>query len=91
MKRSKVQLTYAELSLLPNEAGKTRIRSHKYKEATVCQNVLGYDDNALYHTAWGAMPCGKEIVIHWPQIPGESKSTGLLKLCSETGGLGLLR
>ncbi|CAH3025606.1 unnamed protein product, partial [Porites evermanni] len=31
-----------------HEAGKTRIHSHKFQDAEVCQKVLGYDANALY-------------------------------------------
>ena len=61
-----------------HEAGKTRIRSHQYtvpkneKEARaagaakLCQNILGYDANALYlSTMLREMPCGKERVVHY--------------------------
>ena len=56
-----------------HEAGKTRIRSHQYptntdsdSAARVCQNILGYDANALYlSTMLNDMPCGKEKVIHY--------------------------
>lgn len=37
----------------------------------LCRKVLGYDANALYpRTMLGDMPCGKEVVVHWPQTPG---------------------
>ena len=49
-----------------HEAGKTRIRSHKYQDARLCQNILGYDANALYlSTMLREMPCGKERVVHY--------------------------
>ena len=64
------------------EVGKTRIRSHQYpletnehgisKEARaagaakLCENILGYDANALYlSTMLREMPCGKERVCHY--------------------------
>ena len=35
------------------------------------QKVVGYDANALYpSTMLGDMPCAKEVVVHWPQTPG---------------------
>ena len=60
-----------------HEAGKTRIRSHQYPvprdgeiiteaHAKLCQNILGYDANALYlSTMLREMPCGKERVVHY--------------------------
>ena len=55
-----------------NEAGKTTIRSHKYQDAKVCQKVFGYDANTLHpSTMLGAMPFRKEVVVHWPQTPGQ--------------------
>ena len=54
-----------------NEAGKTRIRTHKFQDAKMCRKVLGYDSNALYpRTMLGDMPCGKVAVMHWPKTPG---------------------
>ena len=48
-----------------HEVGKTRIRSHQYADARVCENILGYDANALYlSTMLRDMPCGKERVEH---------------------------
>ena len=59
-----------------HEVGKTRIRSHQYAvpkdgeviteaHAKLCQNILGYDANALYlSTMLRDMPCGKERVEH---------------------------
>ena len=60
-----------------HEVGKTRIRSHQYTiprdgevitgaHAKLCQNILGYDANALYlSTMLREMPCGKERVVHY--------------------------
>ena len=49
-----------------HEAGKTRIRSHQHTDAKLCQNILGYDANALYlSTMLREMPCGKERVVHY--------------------------
>ena len=60
-----------------HEVGKTRIRSHQYTipregevitgaHAKLCQNILGYDANALYlSTMLREMPCGKERVCHF--------------------------
>ena len=60
-----------------HEVGKTRIRSHQYTipregevitgaHAKLCQNILGYDANALYlSTMLREMPCGKERVCHY--------------------------
>ena len=51
-----------------HKAVKTKIRLYKLK---LCQNVLAYNANALYpSTILGNMPCGKEVVVHWPQEPG---------------------
>ena len=42
------------------------------------KKVVGYDANALYpSTMLGDMPCGKEVVVHWPQTPGNIE-----KFCS---------
>ena len=42
-------------------AGKTRVRSHKYKEANIVQRVLGFDANGLYLSTMAKdMSCGKE-------------------------------
>ena len=47
-------------------AGKTTIRSHKYKNARTCQQVLGYDANALYpSTMLQEMPFGPGKVVHY--------------------------
>ena len=49
-----------------HEVGKTRIRSHLYPDTKLCQNILGYDANALYlSTMLRDMPCGKEKVEHY--------------------------
>ena len=60
-----------------HEVGKTRIRSHQYTiprdgevitgaHAKLCENILGYDANALYlSTMLREMPCGKERVCHY--------------------------
>ena len=51
-----------------HEVGKTRIRSHQVMRETprLCQNILGYDANALYlSTMLREMPCGKERVVHY--------------------------
>jgi len=50
-----------------HEAGKTKIRSHKYEDARFCQKVVGYDANALYpSTMFQEMPCGKEKIVFHP-------------------------
>ena len=50
-----------------HKAGKTKIRSHKYEDARLCQRVLGYDANALYpSTMLQEMPCGKEKIVVYP-------------------------
>ena len=55
-----------------HEAGKTKIRSHKYKDARFCQRVVGYVANALYpSTMFQEMPCGKEKVGVYP-YPSEA-------------------
>lgn len=57
-----------------HEAGKTRIHSHKFQDAEVCQKVLGYNAKALYlSTMLGTMPCGKEVTVHWLQTSGNIK------------------
>ena len=49
-----------------HEAGKTRIRSHQYPDSKLCENIQGYDANALYlSTMLNYMPCGKEKVVHY--------------------------
>ena len=52
-----------------HEAGKTRIRSHQYAGAArLCENILGYDANALYlSTMLRHMPCGKETVVRYAE------------------------
>ena len=36
-----------------------------------CRRVLDYDTNALYRsTMLGTIPSGKEVIVHWPQTPG---------------------
>ena len=77
-----------------HEVGKTRIRSHQYTvprdgevitgaHAKLCQNILGYDANALYlSTMLRDMPCGKERVVHYTdeyQIDGAPVLTHRLK------------
>ena len=48
------------------EVGKTRIRSHRYKNPRWCKKILGYDVNALYlSTMLREMPCGKGRVVHY--------------------------
>lgn len=47
-----------------HEAGETRIRSHQFKDAKVCEAVVGHDANALYlSTMLKEMPCGKKKVV----------------------------
>ena len=49
-----------------HEAGKTSIRSHQYPDSKFCENIQGYDANALYlSTMLNYMPCGKEKVVHY--------------------------
>ena len=66
-----------------HEVGKTRIRSHQIAEPKLCQNILGYDANALYlSTMLREMPCGKERVVHYTgeyQIDGAQVLTHRLK------------
>ena len=66
-----------------HEVGKTRIRSHQIAEPKLCQNILGYDANALYlSTMLRVMPCGKERVVHYTneyQINGAPILTHRLK------------
>lgn len=51
------------------------IRSPKFQDAKMCRSVLGYDVNALCPSTimLGAMPCDKEVVVHWPQKQGNVK------------------
>ena len=37
------------------EAGKTRIRSHKFQDAKLCRKVLGYDADVLYPRTIGTL------------------------------------
>ena len=66
-----------------HEVGKTRIRSHQVADSKLCQNILGYDANALYlSTMLRDMPCGKERVVHYTdeyQIDGAPVLTHRLK------------
>ena len=66
-----------------HEVGKTRIRSHQVADSKLCQNILGYDANALYlSTMLRDMPCGKERVLHYTdeyQIDGAPVLTHRLK------------
>ena len=66
-----------------HEVGKTGIRSHQHEDAKMCQNILGYDANALYlSTMLREMPCGKERVVHYTdeyQIEGAEVFTQRLK------------
>ena len=41
---------------------KTRIRTHKFKDAKMCPRVMAYDANALY-------PSTMEVVAQWAQTP----------------------
>ena len=42
------------------------------KRQRCAKKVLFYSVNALYpSTMLGDMPCGKEVVVHWPQMPGD--------------------
>lgn len=51
-----------------HEVMKTKIRSHKFREAKLCKNILGYDANALYlSTMLQDMPCGKEKVVYYEE------------------------
>ena len=55
-----------------HEAGKTKMRSHKYEDTRLCQRVLGYDANALYpSTMLQEMPCAKEKIVVYP-YPSEA-------------------
>ena len=47
-------------------AGQTRIRPHKYEEASVTRRILGFDANSLYpSTMLYDMPCGPGRVVHY--------------------------
>ena len=47
-------------------AGKTRIRTHKHKEANIVKRILGFNANSLYpSTMEKEMPCGQEFVEHY--------------------------
>jgi len=50
-----------------DDVSKTKIQSHKYENARLCQRVLGYDANALYpSTMLQELPCGKEKIVLYP-------------------------
>lgn len=53
-----------------HEAGKTKIRNHKYgKKAKTCRNIVGYDANALYPSTFlQDMSCGKEKLVNYEDI-----------------------
>ncbi|KAK3731199.1 hypothetical protein QZH41_006044 [Actinostola sp. cb2023] len=56
------------------EAGKTRIRSHQYPDARVCQKVVGFDAAALYLSTMAKdMPSGEEEVFHFEFPTAEAK------------------
>ena len=58
-----------------HEAGKTRIRSHQYPDSKLCENIQGYDANALYlSTMLNYMPCGKEKVVHYTAYSREHQT-----------------
>ena len=58
-----------------HEAGKTRIRSHQYPDSKLCENIQGYDANALYlSTTLNYMPCGKEKVEHYTAYSREHQT-----------------
>ena len=46
----------------PGVLSKTRIRTHKFKDAKMCPRVMAYDANALY-------PSTMEVVAQWAQTP----------------------
>ena len=47
-------------------AGKTRIRSHKYKQSSIVKRIVGFDANSLYPSTMAKeMPCGQEFVEHY--------------------------
>ena len=49
-----------------HEVDVTRIGLHRAKEPRLCENILGYDANALYlSTMLRDMPCGKERVVRF--------------------------
>ncbi|KAL9952822.1 hypothetical protein ACROYT_G040133 [Oculina patagonica] len=49
-----------------HEAGVTKIRDHQYSAPHLCENIVGYDANALYlSTMLENMPCGKEEVYSY--------------------------
>ena len=50
-----------------------KIRVHQIENPRLCQNILGYDANALYlSTMLRDMPCGKEKVVHYTQEKGDA-------------------
>ena len=58
-----------------HEAGKTRIRSHQYPDSKLCENIQGYDANALYlSTMLNYMPCGEEKVVHYTAYSREHQT-----------------
>lgn len=46
----------------PGVLSKTRIRTHKFKDAKMCSRVMAYDANARY-------PSAMEVVEQWAQTP----------------------
>ena len=70
-----------------HEVGKTRIRSHQYENPKMCQNILGYDANALYlSTMLAPMACGKETVVH--HYDGEIQPMLLTKMVKKGSWFG---
>ena len=63
-----------------HEAGKTKIRNHKYgNESKVCKKIIGYDANALYlSTMLSEMPCGKDTVVSYEGGDNEATINTLL-------------
>ena len=46
-----------------HEAGKTKIRPHRYENAKLCKKIVGYDANALYLSTMARdMPGGRGVV-----------------------------
>ena len=49
-----------------HEAGKTKIRSHKYEDVRLCQRVVGYDANSLYPSTMCQEIKEKVVVYPYP-------------------------
>ena len=63
-----------------HEAGKTKIRDHKFKNPKLCRKILGYDANALYlSTMLQEMPCGKEKIVRYEDVDNQETAAILLK------------